>query len=597
MDLEYCESVNGDACGGVFPYKTSLGLCAKCKKLADLEPGSAEHQSWKEMKQCTGCGVAWKNLQGTVCGRCSALGKSGLAQNGGYTFFIHLNYIDRLAKSAIEASRNARANAMDARMNKQPSAHPLHTTAGLSNAKSNNTPTGENKIFISVGCRIKSSSKRGQGGTDPDCGSWGKPWAKEDYLSEVLDDALNTLNAHWAKTHGMPLQRSEVDFRWAGNKLFLPGTSNNTIGAVYKEYQTGEMAAYYSPNDAKVKKALKNQLSMALELYVNQPAAGAFMDSAPQGPQGRKRSATSTSLAEEPAPINKRLVAVGAGEQPRSRFIRTNRSVSDGISNSATSIRLTRAHTTCDVETGQVDTAWPDDAEVLNGFIGKSKLATGATKEVYQLSIGSTLYVAKRFFEIGDGKDDVSAADNKKYLMSELDRLKMTAWFLRNFKSHAKQNNVEISTGIDVSDGFLVRKLGSPSPASGLPPMEFDKAVWLVEPRRTTSVQKFSGTLAHPNREDELGLTLIAFTHFIYDTSDKELVLADIQGSPMSIDKRDVMVLFDLMSHTPASDSGIGDHGPAGIQAFLSQHQCNHICRGLELSAITHEAPDGVEGD
>ena len=27
-----------------------------------------------------------------------------------------------------------------------------------------------------------------------------------------------------------------------------------------------------------------------------------------------------------------------------------------------------------------------------------------------------------------------------------------------------------------------------------------------------------------------LGLTLIAFTHFIYDTSNKELVLADIQG-------------------------------------------------------------------
>lgn len=26
-------------------------------------------------------------------------------------------------------------------------------------------------------------------------------------FTEVLDDALNTLNAHWAKTHGMPLQR------------------------------------------------------------------------------------------------------------------------------------------------------------------------------------------------------------------------------------------------------------------------------------------------------------------------------------------------------------------------------------------------------
>ena len=86
------------------------------------------------------------------------------------------------------------------------------------------------------------------------------------------------------------------------------------------------------------------------------------------------------------------------------------------------------------------------------------------------------------------------------------------------------------SLGIDVSDGFLVREIGSPSPASGLQPVDVDKAVWLVEPRRTTSVQKFSGTLAYPNWEDELGLTLIAFTHFIYDTSDKELVLADIQG-------------------------------------------------------------------
>jgi hypothetical protein len=26
-------------------------------------------------------------------------------------------------------------------------------------------------------------------------------------FTEVLDDALNTLNAHWAKTHGMSLQR------------------------------------------------------------------------------------------------------------------------------------------------------------------------------------------------------------------------------------------------------------------------------------------------------------------------------------------------------------------------------------------------------
>jgi hypothetical protein len=49
-------------------------------------------------------------------------------------------------------------------------------------------------------------------------------------------------------------------------------------------------------------------------------------------------------------------------------------------------------------------------------------------------------------------------------------------------------------------------------------------------------------------------------------------------------------------SHLVFSDSGIGDHGPDGIKAFLNQHHCNHICRGLDLSVITHEAADGGDG-
>lgn len=123
--------------------------------------------------------------------------------------------------------------------------------------------------------------------------------------------------------------------------------------------------------------------------------------------QGRKRSATATSLAEERAPVNKRLVAIGGGEclfpalqaafnllmllgaELRSRFVRTSRSASDGVSNSATSVCLVKAHTTCDLGTGQVDTAWPDDAEILNGLIGKVPLASGATKEVYQVRIAT----------------------------------------------------------------------------------------------------------------------------------------------------------------------------------------------------------------
>jgi hypothetical protein len=67
--------------------------------------------------------------------------------------------------------------------------------------------------------------------------------------------------------------RDEVEFRWSGNKVFLPGTVNNTVGVVFKEYLTGDMALYYSMNEPKAKKTgMKNQLTMALELYIDKPA-------------------------------------------------------------------------------------------------------------------------------------------------------------------------------------------------------------------------------------------------------------------------------------------------------------------------------------
>jgi hypothetical protein len=85
-----------------------------------------------------------------------------------------------LINTAVDASRAARSHAMDARMSKQPTGQLLHTTAGLTAAKSS---MGDGNIFISAQCRIKSTSAKDQKNTDPSCGQWGKPWPKDAYMS------------------------------------------------------------------------------------------------------------------------------------------------------------------------------------------------------------------------------------------------------------------------------------------------------------------------------------------------------------------------------------------------------------------------------
>lgn len=120
---------------------------------------------------------------------------------------------------------------------KQPIApQQLHTTTGLTAAK-NNTITGENMVFITAQCRIKTTSVKDQKSTDPSCGQWGKPWPKDTYMSgelsirqcyitsssnlcfsqptEVLDEYLATLNVRWSTEAGMALNVLVVYFSTA----------------------------------------------------------------------------------------------------------------------------------------------------------------------------------------------------------------------------------------------------------------------------------------------------------------------------------------------------------------------------------------------
>ena len=166
---------------------------------------------------------------------------------------------------------------------------------------------------------------------------------------------------------------------------------------------------------------------------------------------------------------------------------------------------------------------------------------------------------------------------------------------------------------VTVSNGFLIREEGLPSAASGLPPSAIDGAVWLVEPRRTTSVQKFSGTLVHPVRNDKLGITLSVFTHFVYEASHQDLVLADIQGlyypsyhhcsnvsytlfnfihpgSPMVIGGCDTLVLFDLMTHSKSMYVFYNSNDVSNIKLTLPMKPGTQVLVTTEAKASIHSS-------
>ena len=54
--------------------------------------------------------------------------------------------------------------------------------------------------------------------------------------------------------------------------------------------------------------------------------------------------------------------------------------------------------------------------------------------------------------------------------------------------------------------------------------------VWLLEPMRGSSIERWSGTLKHPNHDNKVGQTMDAFMHFSYVYSQHTIVFADIQG-------------------------------------------------------------------
>ncbi|KAH7889504.1 kinase-like domain-containing protein [Phlebopus sp. FC_14] len=551
-----CVGEDGDGCGRLFPHKTSSGMCAKCQKLSGLAPGSIDFELWRSMPQCKGCGIAWKNLQSDLCGTCESKGAGSSPEQQDTSPSSSLSQI---SMNAVEIAKQARAQATSTHLKKSPRGdiRNLSTTAGLNYAKNGGGQPGSDKIKIAIEVRIKGTSKRSNVGDS--YGKWIKSWAKDVYLTEVLEDSLAALNVTWEKEEGMSLILNEVQFRFPGNKNFHPSNQLKSVGYVYSAYILGESADFYKPKDLQSKEV--KGPAVFFELFVDRPATHK-RGRAPQGSSSDDDFTESISMATKRPPRKK----------ARQGIIQ---------------------------ETGEVEIMWPDnlDAVPVRGLLSIDVFAQGLTKRVYKLMLDGDLFVAKQFFNVGAGPDTVTVAENEKYFQAELIRLCQGSWFLNRFHDIARQRDVGIFSGLVFSEGFLLRAHPQVTDTPANPLDQPVSAVWLVEPRRTTTVIKFSGTMQHPSTNDKRGITIAAFAYFVFEFSGHKLVFADIQGSPMTVDGRDGIVLFDVMTHTDAGHSGIGDHGKEGITSFIRQHKCDYICTGMGLPPLIDTESDGESSE
>ncbi|KAJ7748307.1 kinase-like domain-containing protein, partial [Mycena maculata] len=202
-------------------------------------------------------------------------------------------------------------------------------------------------------------------------------------------------------------------------------------------------------------------------------------------------------------------------------------------------------------------------------------------------------YVAKRFFEIGNGRGIVSIDENSTQLAKELTRLAQGDWFLNKFYERAEETSTEVSPDFMFARGLLAQEIldeYEPSLASGMTMHKFLKSTssnpngaitWLLEPLRAASIERWSGTLEHPTHSDKAGKTIDAFMHFSHTYSQQTFVFADLQRRAPS--GKSALILFDVMTHTLSQDSGVGDHGPDGIEVILAGHTCGAMCDGLEM--------------
>ncbi|TRM66468.1 kinase-like domain-containing protein [Schizophyllum amplum] len=625
-------------------------LCVLCKKINDKAITDDQKMTYRAMPQCGGCGVIGRGIpdlcarcqgtertlrgevdlekQATAEGRSAAMQKithsthpihprtpSGSGQahiSSGATQMPPAPLGDSQTHNMYMAYGGPHANFFS------PTAFPGSTSTAALFAPSHGVGSTSSPADL---MKVKSMQRSSTSSKEhvmhvywkgADMGR-GKKITPNDYLgsgaivvsgSETVCDIvgvriLGLLNESFLKEGGgrdSPLQPDEIFPRFFNKNRLDPDTDTMTVSEFYRHYAHKTHSENYIPVSTKATQYGTRGTYICLLVVVDRDKYTARIEayeddlgtmSSLRSTAGRKRTVSQSA----PTSVAKRRISGQHGSTLlQSTFVPdTGLGTHSKFNTSSDGSRVdfTRITYTVDAETSFPNMA--RSSELETGVLDKSPMVLppitrGKSKEVHRFAINGQMHVAKKIVNVGTNRS-ISNDTARHYLCADLIRLHRLQHFATQFRELAAEKDVEIAPFL-VTEAFI---------AMITLPGEVDETPFLVEPlRASVVVQKYSGTLTTTTDRSPLISTIMALSHFVIHTTAAQFAFADLQGLMDRVDGKSIRVLFDPMSHSICGgtgsgvdgDTGLGDHGAAGIKAIIEGHRCNHICHALALADI-----------
>ncbi|KAJ7137647.1 kinase-like domain-containing protein [Mycena filopes] len=545
QNLVPCGGLDNDqnGCQSVYPYSNSARvLCLKCQKLAQADLSEVDRAKIEAYRSCSKCGVSEQR---------------------------RIQRADR-AQGMFNAGTKPLVDVTNHKVGPTTSAQELTEIRGATKAS---------RWTIIYQVRVDSK-------IDNTYGNQTYSAEAEEPLSLVLNGILEQVNLRWTKTDGhfIALTAKFCELAFKNNYRIPLEAATLTVRGLYMYYAGRNERVLALGKDTNTRtRGLAKGTFMEMEIIISKvdylksvrsmiPPDESDSDSE-QVPSKRKSKGNGDQVAKR----SKQAVVLTSRFAPQSAF---------SIAVPEDFIRYTVMECVIDSATGAA--TLDHSGGVKSGKMEIKTLAgiraadLGKSKDVYKVNfLGEPgPWVAKKFFDVGQGSGK-GLESNELNLCHDLVSQKRLATFRDLFMQSARENAAEVAE-FTVSPAHMIVVQSR----SGTDVNE----AYLVEPLRTsTVVEKFSGTIGGSDGiPNKLSSTMAAFAHFILESTACRMAFTDLQGSfhYPHVGAAQELVLFDPMTHSLTGNTGVGDHGPAGIEDTIQTHKCSFMCGTMKLASV-----------